>query len=58
MSFLEGKKESLQTIVFQLAPVDSFSIHAIGKNKFIRESISGKLDAFVVCSFVVYSIAV
>ena len=41
-SFLEGKKESLQTIVSQLAAVDGFSIHAIGKSKFIRDSISVK----------------
>ena len=36
------KKESLQTIVSQLAAVDGFSIHAICKSKFIRESISAK----------------
>ena len=35
-----------------------FSIHAIDKSKFIRESISSELDAFVVCTFVVYHIVV
>ena len=53
MSFLEGKKESLRSIDFQLAPVDGFSIHAIGKSKFIRSYNGAKLDAFVVCTFVI-----
>ena len=42
MSFVNIKKESLQTIVSQLAAVDGFLIHAICKSKFIRESISAK----------------
>ena len=41
-SFLEGKKESWQTIVSQLAAVDDFSIHANGKSKFIGDSIRAK----------------
>ena len=41
-SFVNIKKESLQTIVSQLAAVDGFSIHAICKTKFILESISAK----------------
>ena len=32
----------MQGIVSQLAAVDSFSIHSIGKSKFIRESLSAK----------------
>ena len=35
-----------------------FSIHAIGKSKFLRESIRVKFDAYVVCTFVVYCIVV
>ena len=57
-SFLEGKKGSLQSTVSQVVAVDDFSIHAIGKIKFICESISAKLEAFVVCTFVVYCIVV
>ena len=41
-SFVNIKKESLQTIVSQFAALDGFSIHAICKSKFIRESISAK----------------
>ena len=41
-SFVNIKKESLQTIVLQLAAVYGFSIHAICKSKFIQESISAK----------------
>ena len=41
-SYVNIKKESLQTIASQLAAVDGFSIHAICKSKFIRESISAK----------------
>ena len=40
--FVSVKKESLQGIVSQLAAVDGFSIHSIGKNKCIRESLIAK----------------
>ena len=36
------KKDSLQSIVSELAAVEGFSIHAICKSKFIRESLSAK----------------
>lgn len=42
MSFVSVEKESLQSIVSQLAAVDGFSIHAICKSKFIRESLCSK----------------
>ena len=42
LPFVSVKKESLQGIVSQLAAVDGFSIHSIGKSKFIRESHSVK----------------
>ena len=42
LPFVNVKKESLQSIVSQLAAVDGFSIHSIGKSKFIRESLSAK----------------
>ena len=42
LPFIYVKKESLQSIVSQLAAVDGFSIHSIGKFKFICESLSAK----------------
>ena len=42
LPFVSVKKESLQGIVSQLAAVDGFSLHSIGKSKFIRESLSAK----------------
>jgi len=36
------QKGQLQRIVSELAAVDGFSIHAIRKSKFIRESLSAK----------------
>ena len=41
-SFVNIRKKSLQTIVSQLVVVGGFTIHAICKSKFIRESISAK----------------
>ena len=53
-SFLGGKKESLQSIVSQhAAALDDFSIHAMSKSKFFRESIGAKLETFVVYGIVV-----
>ena len=42
MSFVNDKKETLQSIVSQLAAVDGFAVHAICKSKFIRESLCAK----------------
>ena len=42
LPFVSAKKESLQGIVSQLEAVYGFSIHSIGKSKFIRESLSAK----------------
>ena len=42
LPFVSVKKESLQGIVSQLAAVNGFCIHSIGKSKFIRESLSAK----------------
>ena len=42
MSFVNDKKETLQSIVFQLAAVDGFVVHAICKSKFVRESLCAK----------------
>ena len=42
LPFVSLKKESLQGIVSQLASVDGFSIHSIGKSKFIRKLLSAK----------------
>jgi len=39
MSFVNDKKETLQSIVSQLAAVDGYAVHAICKSKFIRESL-------------------
>jgi len=39
MSFVTVKTDSLQSIVSELAAVDGFSIHAICKSNFIRESL-------------------
>ena len=42
LPFVNAKKESLLNIVSQLAAVGGFSIHFMGKSKFIRESLSAK----------------
>ena len=39
---IDVKKECLQSIVSHLAAVDGFSIHSIGKSKFISESLRAK----------------
>ena len=42
LPFVSVKIESLKGIVSQLAAVYDFSIHSVGKSKFIRESLSAK----------------
>ena len=42
LPFVNVKKESLQSIVSQLAAVDGFSIHSTVKSRFIRDSLSAK----------------
>ena len=42
LPFASVKKENLQGIVSQLAAVDGFSIHSIGKSKFSRSRLVPK----------------